>query len=628
VLEVRDMDEQSIRGVLRGVEADLADERWDRADEKLARLAAEAQAAGDPTLAAWVSDAGADLIELSTAEEPPERVTSGRDPRSAWAWLPILAIFLILVSGGGWATVLIILAAVIGSGLALWFNRDWLPLSFRTPMVRRVGAVRRAGVLRGFTGLARVPYMPAVAEPSRVRVAGGATEPLRQGEDPRWTYTVVSAIDTPGFSPSSLAVSPDGSRLYVIDSDSPESYGPSTLSVVDLVTNQHAARVQVGEDVVEMAVSPEGDRLYVVDSARGTVSVIDTGSFTVLATMEVGADPQAVAVSPMGTRIYVANASSNTISVIERAPLSPTVDDGDVLHSARLDPDSYALVRQYLDQREQLPIDSRAARARELSQQVAARLEVTPPENSAAVDAFLEWVAAAYQGRQQPAPVTSAAPEAREVPSPVQSEADATPRPDGATTESEQPPAPSTEIRASPAAPDPSMLPPTAARQASATDAPLTGVEPSGTQAEAVSELPADQPTELARSDQPALPAVGQTTSNADWEVTLTGYGPYDESADQPAAGRPQSRQVLVDFAARNRQDRTATFTLSDFALESAGGRRYSPAAQTSYIANGVPLIQTVPPSSTTQNRLVFDLDVDATDLTLVILGLRFRPPA
>src|SRR5262249_54239395 len=271
---------------------------------------------------------------------------------------------------------------------------------------------------------------------------------------------------------SSLAVSPDGGRLYVIDSDSPQSYGPSTLSVVDLVTNQHAARVQVGEDIVVMAVSPDGDRLCVVDSASATVSVIDTSSCTVLATMDVGEDPQAVAVSPDGTRIYVANAGSNTISVIERVSLSPPVVDGDVLHIARLDAGSYALVREYLAQREQLLLDTRAARARELSQQVAARLEVTPPENSAAVDAFLDWVAAAYQARQPTAPRVPAAPEAPEVPSRVQSQADATPRLDGATTESDQPPAPSTEVVATPAAPDPPMLPPTAARQASAPDGP------------------------------------------------------------------------------------------------------------------------------------------------------------
>jgi hypothetical protein len=144
-------------------------------------------------------------------------------------------------------------------------------------------------------------------------------------------------------------------------------------------------------------------------------------------------------------------------------------------------------------------------------------------------------------------------------------------------------------------------------------------------QAETASEPPADQPPALAPSDQPTLPTVGQTASNADWEVTLTTYGPYEPLAEQSTAGRPQSRQVLVEFAARNCQDRTATFTLSDFALETAGGRRYSPAAQTSYVDKGVPLIHTVPPSSTTENCLVFELDPDASDLTLAILGLRFR---
>src|SRR5262249_43624391 len=148
----------------------------------------------------------------------------------------------------------------------------------------------------------------------------------------------------------------------------------------------------------------------------------------------------------------------------------------------------------------------------------------------------------------------------------------------------------------------PSTLAPTSTRPAAALDEPLPvgpassaplpapadssaaslpGAEPTGTPAEPASEPPADQPPSLAPSDQPTLPTVGQTASNADWEVTRMTYGPYDELADQPTAGRPDSRQVLVEFAARNRQDRTATFTLSDFAVETAGGRRYSPAAQT-----------------------------------------------
>jgi len=641
------MDEQTIRRIQQEVEDDLADARWDGAGKKLASLAAQADGNADQALAAWVDDARADLAEMSTAEDQDESAAVSKSQHSSWAWLPFLAIFLILWSGGGWATFLLVFGLLIGAGILLWIHRASLPLDFRTQMVRRVGVVRRAGVVRGVGVVRRVADVPSVSELPPVHVAGGAVEPLVQGDDPRWTYSVVTTLETVGFRPRGVAVSPDGRRVYVIDSPSPDPYGPSTVSVVDVLSNRHMARVEVEEELVGVAVSPEGDRLYVVNSTGGSVSVIDTSSFMVLASVEVGAEPRAVAVSPDGARIYVANAGSNTISVIERATSSDTVVDGDVLHSARLDAGNYALLRQYLAQREELSADARAARARELSRAVAAQLEVTPPQNSGAVDAFLEWVAAAYQARQRTAAGGPAAPEPQQGATATPPPDDATARADDSTTQSEQPPAAPTDSAAPPPAPDSSAMPPTLTQPTYALDVqpPTTSAEgaslasapdsspvpsspePTDAPGEVAVEQSADQPPALAPSDQPALPTVGQTASNADWEVTLTTYGPYERLAEQPASGRPEGRPVLVEFAARNRQDRTATFTLSDFALDTAGGRKLSPAAQTSYIEKGVALIQTVPPAGTTEHRIVFDLDRGATDLTLQILGLRFSLP-
>ena len=61
-----------------------------------------------------------------------------------------------------------------------------------------------------------------------------------------------------------------------------------------------------------MAVTPDGTRAYVTDSNDDTVSVINTATNTVIATIPVGTSPGDVAVNPDGTRVYVTNARRTT----------------------------------------------------------------------------------------------------------------------------------------------------------------------------------------------------------------------------------------------------------------------------------------------------------------------------
>jgi YVTN family beta-propeller protein/autotransporter-associated beta strand protein len=76
------------------------------------------------------------------------------------------------------------------------------------------------------------------------------------------------------------------------------------------------ATVTVGGNPVGVAVSPDGTRVYVVNVAGNSVSVIDTGTNAVTATINVGRVPVGVALSPDGTRAYVTNSDDNTVSVI------------------------------------------------------------------------------------------------------------------------------------------------------------------------------------------------------------------------------------------------------------------------------------------------------------------------
>ncbi len=123
------------------------------------------------------------------------------------------------------------------------------------------------------------------------------------------TNTVVATVSV-GSGPEGVAVSPDGSRVYVANVFS------NTVSVIATGTNTVVATVPVGSGPAGVAVSPDGSRVYVANENNNTVSVIATGTNTVVATVAVGVNPLGVAVSPGGSRVYVSNFFSNTISVI------------------------------------------------------------------------------------------------------------------------------------------------------------------------------------------------------------------------------------------------------------------------------------------------------------------------
>ncbi len=61
--------------------------------------------------------------------------------------------------------------------------------------------------------------------------------------------------------------------------------------------------IPVGSAPVAVAVTPDGTHVYVVNLFSNNVSVIDTATTTVVATLAVLDLPRAVAVTPDGTRL-------------------------------------------------------------------------------------------------------------------------------------------------------------------------------------------------------------------------------------------------------------------------------------------------------------------------------------
>jgi len=128
-----------------------------------------------------------------------------------------------------------------------------------------------------------------------------------------------------GICPTGIAITPDGSRVYVSNEGEPPA--PSHVSVINTVTNTVVAEVRVGVIPTSIAITPDGTRAYVVNLlgaappffVSGGVSVIDTDPSsqtfnTVVQTIPVGNSPIGSAMAPNGRRVYVMNERGDAAS--------------------------------------------------------------------------------------------------------------------------------------------------------------------------------------------------------------------------------------------------------------------------------------------------------------------------
>jgi YVTN family beta-propeller protein len=162
-----------------------------------------------------------------------------------------------------------------------------------------------------------VALLLAVAAPSaparNLYVADGSTGSRQVTVIDTATNQVVGAPIEVGLEPFGIAITPDGTRAYVVNT------GSDTVSVIDTATNQVVgAPIGVGDVPLTIAITPDGTRAYVANFESESVSGIDTRTSGVL-TIPVGKEPGEVAITPDGSRAYVANFGAESVSVIGTA---------------------------------------------------------------------------------------------------------------------------------------------------------------------------------------------------------------------------------------------------------------------------------------------------------------------
>ena len=123
------------------------------------------------------------------------------------------------------------------------------------------------------------------------------------------TYGVSSTMQVGQFLPAGLALSPDGTKLYVAN------YSSSSVRVMNTATGQPIGNpIAVGALPYGLAISPDGSKVYTANSGSNTVSVINTTTNQV-SSIAVGSNPFGIAISPDGSVLYAPNAN-DTVSVI------------------------------------------------------------------------------------------------------------------------------------------------------------------------------------------------------------------------------------------------------------------------------------------------------------------------
>ncbi|QZT63710.1 VCBS domain-containing protein [Mycolicibacterium austroafricanum] len=126
--------------------------------------------------------------------------------------------------------------------------------------------------------------------------------------------TVVAEIKV-GEEPTKVIASPDGKRIYVVNSGGgwPDK---KSISVIDTASRKVVGGAMPLAAVPDVIISGDSNRLYLL--AGGRVSMVNTATMTVAATVDVGVNGPAV-LSRDGRKLYVLSSLSKEIVTVDTA---------------------------------------------------------------------------------------------------------------------------------------------------------------------------------------------------------------------------------------------------------------------------------------------------------------------
>ena len=159
------------------------------------------------------------------------------------------------------------------------------------------------------------PLLSLRALPFLVVLASGlALQPVARAQ----VLTTIS-VDSPSaksLSISGLVTNPDQTTVYVAD------FKKSRIAVIDVSTNQLTGFISTSKPPVGLAISPDGSTLYVTESPS-SLEAISVPAGVSLFSKKVGTSPSFPGISPDGSTVYVP-ATNGTVTTVG-GPLNKSI---------------------------------------------------------------------------------------------------------------------------------------------------------------------------------------------------------------------------------------------------------------------------------------------------------------
>lgn len=124
----------------------------------------------------------------------------------------------------------------------------------------------------------------------------------------RTTFALLATLPV-GASPTTLAVSPDRTRVYATVTGAVNDDTPGRVAEIDVGARSLAASIPVGDSPWGIVVTPDGRYAYVSDVGDHVIHVVHLGDRAVVQTIAHPSldTPQGMALTPDGAYLYVAN---------------------------------------------------------------------------------------------------------------------------------------------------------------------------------------------------------------------------------------------------------------------------------------------------------------------------------
>lgn len=123
-----------------------------------------------------------------------------------------------------------------------------------------------------------------------------------------------------GINPTGVTANPKRNEVYVVNSGTNQSSGPSgpngSISVINTEKNAVVATIPVHRQPYFLEINPSGDMAYVANSGSNSISILDLNTRREIAVVGTGEGPGLVRIAPDGKSLVVTNRVGNSVSIL------------------------------------------------------------------------------------------------------------------------------------------------------------------------------------------------------------------------------------------------------------------------------------------------------------------------